>query len=148
MRRVGYAATVARVCTVAVLCAAALAGAPARAVDTPDPARVDGGWYYRTESNCGSVVGVGKLWFAWNRDDGRYDEGGFVHWSDSGSTITWWGHAAYEAGGHRLRASVDNSLGDHVDGTWRLEGRPPTRLVVTWSQTNGCRGTGVATRAP
>jgi len=130
------------VCLV-VLGAAASAGAES---DPPDPAGIAGTWQSRTESTCGSVEGIGKVWFGWSSAHGRYDDRGMVHWADSGSTIRWWGHARFDASTRRLRASVDNSLGDHVESTWEIHGDPPERLVVRWSQTNGCRGVGIATR--
>ncbi len=111
-----------------------------------DPARIEGTWSYRTESNCGKVPGLGEVSFAWNAGDAAYDENGVVHWSDSGSTIRWWGSARHDAARRRLAGRMKNSLGDTVDGDWELEGEGPDRLVVRWVQTNGCHGTGVATR--
>jgi hypothetical protein len=111
-----------------------------------DPARVAGKWNYRTRSNCGTVEGVGSVSFEWNGRAGVYRETGDVHWSDSGSTITWWGDVRYHAADRHLRGTLDNSLGDKVDGDWRLEGERPDRLVVEWNQTNGCNGVGIATR--
>jgi hypothetical protein len=109
-----------------------------------DPANVSGQWNYRTTSNCGTVEGVGNVAFVWN---GRaYRETGSVYWSDSGQTIRWWGDVRYDATARRLTGTHDNSLGDKVDGNWRLEGETPDRLVVEWDQTNGCTGIGIATR--
>ena len=123
-------------------------GAPrAAALEEADPASIAGTWQYRTQSNCGSVEGVGKLWFGWNAQRELYDERGMVFWADTGSTITWWGTARFDRRSRALRASVDNSLGDHVDSRWRIEGNPPARLIVRWTQTNGCHGVGIATRS-
>jgi hypothetical protein len=112
-----------------------------------DPAHVAGRWSYRTESNCGPVAGVGELLFRWDAADGRYDERGCVYWAHSHETIYWWGPQRYDAAGRSLAGRNRNSLGDEVDGHWQLEGDGPERLVVSWNQTNGCHGRGVATRA-
>jgi len=132
--------------TLAVVAIAIAIAGPAAALGDRDPAGIDGTWQYRTRSNCGSVEGVGKLWLGWDPEHQRYDERGMVYWSDSGLTISWWGTARYRAGTRELDARVDNSLGDRVQSTWRVVGDPPRRLVVRWSQTNGCHGVGVARR--
>ena len=111
-----------------------------------DPARIEGTWMYRTRSNCGTVEGVGKLWLGWDPARQHYAERGMVHWADSGLTITWWGSARVDGSRRRLRARVDNSLGDRVESTWTIHGDPPERLELRWSQTNGCHGVGIATR--
>ena len=113
-----------------------------------DPANIVGTWSYRTRSNCGPVEGVGEVSFAWNSTAGTYEERGFVYWSHSGRTIRWWGTVRFVPATRRLEGRIQNSLGDAVDAHWQLEGSGPDRLTVRWSQTNGCRGQGVATRAP
>lgn len=118
----------------------------ATAGSTPDPANIAGRWDYRTESNCGGTEGVGELRFDWQPERDRYGERGCVHWPDSDNTIWWWGNPRYDAGDRRLVGINRNSLGDTVDGTWRLKGPGPERLVVTWKQSNGCEGRGIATR--
>ena len=110
-----------------------------------DPADIEGVWNYRTRSNCGTVVGVGRVTFKWNVRRGGYSERGRVYWSDSRTTIRWWGTVYHDASGRRVKGRLSNSLGDRVDGNWQIQG--PDRLVVRWKQTNGCRGTGIATRA-
>jgi len=120
--------------------AAAVAPAPA------DPANIEGPWPYRTESNCGKVPGVGEVTFTWDASTSKYAEMGYVYWADSKLTIRWTGDARYEPATRTLAAHSSNSLGDTVDGTWEMEGAGPDRLVVRWSQTNGCKGVGVATR--
>ena len=121
--------------------------APSAPTPAPDdPAHVAGRWTYRTESNCGRVAGVGELLFRWDADDGRYYERGCVYWADSHETIYWWGPQRYDATGRSLAGRNRNSLGDEVDGHWQLEGDGPEQLVVSWNQTNGCHGRGVATR--
>jgi hypothetical protein len=70
-----------------------------------------------------------------------------VFWGDSGNTIYWWGHPRFDDQARRLVGRNQNSLGDFVDGGWSLEGDGPERLVVTWNQTNGCHGRGVASRS-
>jgi hypothetical protein len=138
----------ARIAVLLLALAALPAGAGARPASGRDPASVDGTWDYRTRSNCGSVEGLGEVAFAWNDQTLVYDERGFVHWSDSGHTIRWWGTASFEPRTRRLVARVRNSLGDDVSSTWQLEGQGPDRLVVRWTQTNGCVGVGIATRRP
>ena len=112
-----------------------------------DPANVAGNWDYRTRSNCGTVEGVGAVSFVWDAETSTYRENGYVYWSDSGSTIRWWGSDRYDASNRTLIGRVSNTLGDTVDHTWELEGPGPDRAVVRWNQTNGCRGEGIATRA-
>lgn len=112
----------------------------------PDPARVAGSWTYRTRSNCGSVEGVGAVSFRWDPESRGYNERGHVFWSDSGTTIRWWGLVRYDSARRLLTGRGRNSLGDTVNANWRLEGAGPDRLVVEWAQANGCRGRGVATR--
>jgi hypothetical protein len=133
-------------------CTAPDAAAPATSAEAAehragDPAGVAGRWSYRTRSNCGAVEGVGELIFAWDPGRGRYREQGCVHWSDNGSTIWWWGEPRFDAHTRELVGRNRNSLGDEVDGHWSVEGEGPDRLAVSWSQTNGCRGEGVAIRA-
>jgi hypothetical protein len=124
------------------------AGSPVHAVPPRvDPAHVEGRWNYRTRSNCGSVEGVGQVTFRWDAGRRMYEERGSVFWSDSGTTIRWWGFTRYLPSKRRLEGQMHNSLDDDVDGRWALQGEGPARLVVRWSQTNGCTGTGVATRA-
>ncbi len=108
----------------------------------------EGSWQYRTRSNCGSVEGVGKVSFVWNEGTRTYRERGWVYWADSGTTIRWWGRTTLSADGRQLRGRIENSLGDSVDGRWQVEGTPARSLTVRWNQTNGCRGTGIATRPP
>jgi hypothetical protein len=126
--------------------------APAVAQPAPvphDPARVEGTWPYRTYSNCGSVEGVGDVSFRWDAARRAYEERGHVYWADSGLTVRWWGWKTFDGERRALHGTTENSLGDSVTGAWSVEGgAPPARLVVSWSQTNGCRGEGVATRAP
>jgi len=110
-----------------------------------DPARIAGTWDYRTESNCGSA-GTGSVSFRWNSDRQLYREDGEVTWPGRDLTIRWWGDGDFDAKAHTLVATIDNSLGDKVTGTWRLEGDGPDRLVLDWQQTNGCHGVGTATR--
>lgn len=129
------------------IAAAVLVPAPATALGEVDPAGINGTWQYRTRSNCGSVEGVGKLWLGWDPERERYDERGMVYWSDSDLVINWWGTATFREHARELDARVDNSLGDRVRSTWRVIGNPPTRLVVQWSQTNGCHGVGIARRS-
>jgi hypothetical protein len=125
------------------------APAPPGAVAVParDPANIEGTWPYRTESNCGKVPGVGEVSFAWDAETGKYAEKGYVYWADSKVTIRWWGDAGFDPRTRTLDVHTKNSLGDTVEGRWELEGAGPDRLVVRWSQTNGCKGLGVATRA-
>ncbi len=132
----------------AALAALLAASSHAHAVPPgPDPAHVAGRWNYRTRSNCGSVEGVGNVTFRWNSRRNAYEERGSVFWSDSGSTIRWWGYVRFSPRKHLLEGRLHNSLDDDVDGRWSLEGSGPARLVVRWTQTNGCTGVGVATRA-
>ena len=125
----------------------ALAGAGTGAArEGRDPARIAGTWNYVTRSNCGSVEGVGRVTFRWDAQQGAYRETGQVYWADSGSTIRWWGPKRWDAQTRRLEGRTENSLGDTVEGHWAVEGPGPDRLVVRWTQTNGCVGTGIATR--
>jgi hypothetical protein len=125
-----------------------LAAGSAHALGARDPAGIEGAWEYRTRSNCGSVEGVGKVAFVWNEGTRTYRETGWVYWADSGTTIRWWGPTTLSSDGRHLRGRIENSLGDHVDGHWEVDGSPANRLIVRWNQTNGCHGTGIATRKP
>jgi len=84
--------------------------------------------------------------FTWDGEAGGYHERGHVFWPHSGLTIRWWGLVRYDPVRRQLTGRVQNSLGDSVDAHWQLEGPGPDRLVVSWNQTNGCRGRGVASR--
>jgi hypothetical protein len=129
-----------------VALALAVANGHAAAREVRDPARIVGTWDYVTRSNCGSVEGVGSVTFTWDARRGVYQERGRVYWADSGSTIRWWGPKRWDPQARRLDGRSENSLGDTVDGYWDVEGAGPDRLVVRWTQTNGCVGTGIATR--
>ena len=86
--------------------------------------------------------------FRWNAERRSYREDGDVTWPQTKLTIRWWGDAVFDATARTLVATVDNSLGDKVTGTWRVEGDGPDRLVIEWRQTNGCHGVGTAARRP
>jgi len=122
------------------------ASSEVRAEVEQDPAHIAGTWQYRTRSNCGRVEGVGRVTWTWDAARGLYRERGSVYWADSGLTVRWWGFQRYDPESRRLSGRVSNSLGDTVDGWWRLEGDGPDRAVVEWNQTNGCHGVGTATR--
>lgn len=110
---------------------------------TADPNGIAGEWNYETRSSCGGH-GRGRITFTRN-EDGSYEERGFVRWP-SGLIVRWWGTVRLDAPRRFLGGRVDNSLGDQVDAHWTLDAIPPSRLRVSWSQTNGCRGTGTALR--
>ena len=118
---------------------------PKPAAPPTDPANIAGTWSYHTESNCGSA-GRGSVAFRWDAERGRYQEDGEVTWPDRELTIRWWGNGRFDAKARTLDVTVDNSLGDKVSGSWRLEGERPDQLVLDWHQTNGCHGVGTATR--
>lgn len=110
-----------------------------------DLANIVGMWSYSTSSNCGGgTIGQGQVTVTWHRSTGLYVIGGWVQWPHTGQIIRWSGTARYDPGSREVQNSSSNSLGDQVRSTWRLEGQGPERLVTDWSQTNGCRGHGVA----
>lgn len=132
----------AKIIAAAALC---LLLAPAVAAAGPiDELGIEGEWSYQTRSNCGAR-GRGAVRFR-RLSEGVYEERGWVYWPHNRLTVRWSGTVRFDPETGRLRGTVDNSLGDRVDADWRVVGRPAERLVVGWSQTNGCRGTGVATR--
>jgi hypothetical protein len=112
----------------------------------PDPAGIGGRWEYQTMSNCGTVAGQGWVELIYNFEGKYYFERGEVSWPVEQSTISWSGFAKFD-GAARLTAEVENSLGDRVVGVWEVLGDPTEKLVIEWHQTNGCQGTGVATRS-
>ena len=129
------------------------AGVPSKALkrDAPSatasraPVDVEGTWYYQTTSeNCGANA-KGRVTLSWDTEQSLFVERGSVRWQESGTVIEWWGTARYDAKRNSLRGEYYNTLGDKVTGLWRLE---KGRMLLDWSQSNGCRGHGIATRTP
>ena len=71
-----------------------------------------------------------------------------MNWFVAG-VVEWRGVATYDPATERLASEVTNRVGGGTrTGTWRRDPDEPSRLLVDWTRSDGCRGVGNATRAP